>query len=224
MRTSDDEIRKIILGVMMAHGVDSPEFRENQELLEIGRCNLEFMLKDHLKYDAYVTRGLSEFLENLSSDGNRENYQRALVMKRDCANILSQLFALIDKAETKPLFAPFRTRDWVNFSDTFMLLLPAEDEGILPEYAGTFVAGKMTKFYNDTKWVDMCLDAKVNEEKHLDGRGMSFRLDAPGAIKDWEYDYLRQNPEFLEIWIQIAKSESRDKTLDPKAFTKAILA
>lgn len=199
------------------HGVS--QITDKDELAAIGKNNLAHLLQHHLQHDAMGTAVLAQ------TSPRCEKYAAMLDAKREFAAVLTYLFDLLDDAEEKPYIPIFRPDDWFSAGERVKIFVK-DIEGVLPEYVGTLVSGTEIEFWDNGRYIDVRADVPFRRGDYLDGCGLRVSLKRPEILQKWEYNYLREHPDFLEVWLRCVENSYRDdrERFDPEAFRTALNA
>lgn len=169
------------------------------ELPFLGTENLESIAKYYLTIEIMAASTISSpHPENNIS----ENDINQLAQVQDGAyNSLKVILEAIKQAEPKPLLATIRP-DWqFNVGDEVVCFIQDDgDEALLKKNA--FVTGKVIAGCKHHEgYVSVLANEKVHTGDNQDGRGLSFATRDPHIMKVGEYNYLKNHPDYLKMWI-----------------------
>ncbi|MCL1929637.1 hypothetical protein FWF93_00625 [Candidatus Saccharibacteria bacterium] len=132
--------------------------------------------------------------------------EEAKESKRRAASKVRYLLKIAKMAEKKPALSSERPYDWFNLGDKVMCFV--NFDGITCEPG--FVSGKVVNGYRHHNGrVSVIADEKVHSNAdNKDGCGLVYGMSRPEVLHEWEYEYLKTHPEFLEVWLRAASSGS----------------
>lgn len=131
-----------------------------------------------------------------------ENELKQLAQEQDKDfNSIQIILAAAKQAESKPLFATTRPDRWLNDGDKVVCFIQDNgDKALLKK--NTFVTGKVVadcKHYED--YVSILANEKVHTSDNQDRHGLSFAIRDPRIMKVRDYNYLKNHPDYLKMWI-----------------------
>ena len=116
-------------------------------------------------------------------------------------NSVQMILAAMKQAESKPLFASTRPDRWFNDGDEVVCFIQDDGNGGLLK-KNAFVAGKVVSGCKHHEgYVSILANEKVHTGDNQDGRGLSFTIRDPRIMKIREYNYLKNHPDCLKMWI-----------------------
>lgn len=153
--------------------------------------------------------------------------KRNLTLLKKEAECLSQKINCLSwamrVAEKKPCFVQWRPNTWFNDGDAAVCLV--HDLNYVPAcVCDRFAIGEIT-YVSPKQWsVSVSTVAQVHKGRG-DNRGLNLSVYSPAIMLLWEYEYLRDHPDYFELWLQAIASEVSEahiKTLR-RAFEKELL-
>lgn len=131
-----------------------------------------------------------------------ENKLNQLEQEQDKSfNSVQMILAAMKQAESKPIFVSTRPDRWFNDDDEVVCFIQDDgDEALLKKNA--FVTGKVVsgcKYHEG--YVSVLANEKVHTGDNQDGHGLSFATRDPRIMKVREYNYLKNHPDYLKMWI-----------------------
>lgn len=116
-------------------------------------------------------------------------------------NSVQMILAAMKQAESKPLFASTRPEQWFNNGNEVVCFIQDDgDEALLKKNA--FVTGKVVAGCKQHEgYVSILANEKVHTGDNQDGHGLSFAARDPRIMKVREYNYLKNHPDYLKMWI-----------------------
>jgi hypothetical protein len=169
------------------------------ELPFLGTENLESIAKYYLTIEIMAASAIvSPHPEiNISKNGINQLAQ----VQNEAYNSLKVILEAIKQAESKPLLATLRSDQWFNIGDEVMCFIQDNGNKTLLK-KNTFVTGKVIagrKYHED--YVSVFTNEKIHTGDNQDGRGLSFTTRDPRIMKIREYNYLKNHPDYLKMWI-----------------------
>lgn len=131
-----------------------------------------------------------------------ENELNQLEQEQDKSfNSVQMILAAMKQAESKPIFASTRPDRWFNDGDEVVCFVQDDgDEALLKKNA--FVTGKVVADWKQHEdYVSILANEKVHTGDNQDGHGLSFVTRDPRIMKVREYNYLKNHPDYLKMWI-----------------------
>lgn len=131
-----------------------------------------------------------------------ENELNQLEQEQDKSfNSVQMILAAMKQAESKPLLATIRSDRWFNNGDEVVCFIQDDgDEALLKK--NVFVTGKVTADWKQHEgYVSILANEKVHTGDNQDGHGLSFTTRDPRIMKVREYNYLKNHPDYLKMWI-----------------------
>lgn len=131
-----------------------------------------------------------------------ENELNQLEQEQDKSfNSVQMILAAMKQAEPKPLLATIRSDRWFNDGDEVVCFIQDDgDEALLKK--NVFVTGKVAAGWKQHEgYVSILANEKVHTGDNQDGRGLSFTIRDPRIMKIREYNYLKNHPDYLKMWI-----------------------
>ena len=131
-----------------------------------------------------------------------ENELNQLEQEQDKSfNSVQMILAAMKQAEPKPLLATIRSDRWFNNGDEVVCFIQDDgDEALLKK--NVFVTGKVAADWKQHEgYVSILANEKVHTGDNQDGHGLSFTTRDPRIMKVREYNYLKNHPDYLKMWI-----------------------
>lgn len=131
-----------------------------------------------------------------------ENELNQLEQEQDKSfNSVQMILAVMKQAESKPLFASTRSDQRFYVGDEVVCFIQDDGNGGLLK-KNVFVTGKVVSDYKHHEgYVSVLANEKVHTGDNQDGRGLSFATRDPRIMKVGEYNYLKNHPDYLKMWI-----------------------
>lgn len=116
-------------------------------------------------------------------------------------NSVQMILTAMKQAEPKPLLATIRSDRWFNNGDEVVCFIQDDgDEALLKK--NVFVTGKVTADWKQHEgYVSILANEKVHTGDNQDGHGLSFTTRDSRIMKVGEYNYLKNHPDYLKMWI-----------------------
>ena len=170
------------------------ELPSDFDLPFLGTRNLEFLANYYIQREA----NSASRVDYPSEDGQNPLLQEE---SEGLYKSIDTVMAAMKQAESKPLFATIRSDRWFNVGDEVVCFIQDDgDEALLKK--NTFVTGKVV---SGCKHHEGCVSVLANEKVHTgdnqDGHGLSFATRDPRIMKVGEYNYLKNHPDYLKMWI-----------------------
>ena len=186
------------------------------ELVFLGTANLncikqywnsaEDLLNDKMK----AIRESDEIPSDSTVADTRAEYSR-LAADRDKADLfVGYLIDAIHRAEHKPLFAAFRPNDWFNIGDRVYVFITDTREDAIVNNA--FVPGYVVYgLGHHDGFVSVRTDEKIHDGQYRDGHGAFRNVVEQTILHEWEYYYLKNNPDYRNIWLKANSSNESER-------------
>ena len=129
------------------------------------------------------------------------------------------LLALIKDAERKPALPDQRPYDWFNIDDPLTCYIGHWDGRIVQDDWAT--AAVIDGYRHHEGCVSVRYDSRVHDGEYLEGHGGGYGMSRPEVMLTWEFDYLREHPDFAHIWVHGASKHL--KGYDPDKLYAAIM-
>ena len=169
------------------------------ELPFLGTENLETIAKYYLTIEMMAACAISSPYPEINISKNNKN-QLAQIQDK-AYNSMKMVLEAIKQAEPKPLLATIRSDRWFNNGDEVVCFIQDDgDEALLKK--NVFVTGKVTADWKQHEgYVSILANEKVHTGDNQDGHGLSFTTRDPRIMKVREYNYLKNHPDYLKMWI-----------------------
>lgn len=169
------------------------------ELPFLGTENLESIAKYYLTIEIMAASAIvSPHPEiNISKNGINQLAQ----VQNGAYNSLKVILEAIKQAESKPLLAILRSDQWFNIGDEVMCFIQDNGNKTLLK-KNTFVTGKVIagrKYHED--YVSVFTNEKIHTGNNQDRHRLNFTIRDPRVMKIGEYNYLKNHPDYLRIWV-----------------------
>jgi hypothetical protein len=110
---------------------------------------------------------------------------------------IKTLLVLEKRAQEKPVLPRYRPDEWFKAGDKIVCFIGNLPERIVPQhFASAVITGN--RGYGDSHI--LCCDERVHSGKALDGRAVYFSTCRPDVMRDWEFEYLLEHPDFAQFW------------------------
>lgn len=165
----------------------------------LGAENLENLAGYYLIQETMIANVISSPQSEMDIS---ENDLNQLGHEQDAAfNSVQTILEARKQAESKPLFAATRPDRWFNDGDEVVCFIQDDgDEALLKK--NVFVTGKVTADWKQHEgYVSILANEKVHTGDNQDGHGLSFTTRDPRIMKVREYNYLKNHPDYLKMWI-----------------------
>lgn len=120
--------------------------------------------------------------------------------KKKIDSDIKLLLDLEKLAEKKPALPDQRPHDWFNVNDEIACFVGNWDDRI---YKDVWAFAKVIYGYRHQ---DGCVSVRYNEKIHngpyLEGHGGGYGMSRPEVMHMWEFNYLRQHPDFAKLWVR----------------------
>ena len=175
------------------------ELPSDFDLPFLGNENLENLAGYYLTQETMITCVIGSPQSEMDIS---ENELKQLDQEQDKAfNSVQIILEARKQAESKPLFAATRPDRWLNDGDEVVYFIQDDgDEALLKKNA--FVTGKVVAGCKHHEgYVSILANEKVHTGDNQDGHGLSFATRDPRIMKVREYNYLKNHPDYLKMWI-----------------------
>ena len=176
------------------------ELPSDFDLPFLGTENLKFLANYYIQKEANTASRADSFQPetNLSEDNKNPLLQEE---DEEPYKTIDTIIAAIKQAEPKPLFATIRSDRWFNNGNEVVCFIQDDgDEALLKKNA--FVTGKVVADWKQHEgYVSILANEKVHTGDNQDGHGLSFTTRDPRIMKVREYNYLKNHPDYLKMWI-----------------------
>ena len=187
------------------------ELPSDFDLPFLGRRNLMFLSHYYLQKGANTASRAGSFRSETNPSEDNKN---PLLQEED-----EELYETIDTiivaarrhAERKPLFATLRYDRWFDNDDEVVCFIQDDgDQTLLKK--NVFVTGEVFADWTQQEgYVSVLANEKVHADYILNERGLrsisrnphklSFTTHDPRIMKVGEYNYLKNHPDYLKMWI-----------------------
>ena len=116
-------------------------------------------------------------------------------------NSVQIILTAMKQAESKPLFATTRSDRWFNDGDEVVCFTQDNGNKTLLK-KNTFVTGKVIagrKYHED--YVSVFTNEKIHTGNNQDRHRLNFTIRDPCVMKIGEYNYLKNHPDYLKMWV-----------------------
>jgi hypothetical protein len=175
------------------------ELPSDFDLPFLGNENLENLAGYYLTKETMISCVTSSPQSEMDISENELNQ---LEQEQDKSfNSVQMILAAMKQAESKPLLATIRSDRWFNNGDEVVCFIQDDgDEALLKK--NVFVTGKVTADWKQHEgYVSILANEKVHTGDNQDGHGLSFTTRDPRIMKVREYNYLKNHPDYLKMWI-----------------------
>ncbi len=175
------------------------ELPSDFDLPFLGNENLENLAGYYLTKETMISCVTSSPQSEMDISENELNQ---LEQEQDESfNSVQMILAAMKQAESKPLLATIRSDRWFNNGDEVVCFIQDDgDEALLKK--NVFVTGKVTADWKQHEgYVSILANEKVHTGDNQDGHGLSFTTRDPRIVKVREYNYLKNHPDYLKMWI-----------------------
>lgn len=175
------------------------ELPSDFDLPFLGNENLENLAGYYLTKETMISCVTSSPQSEMDISENELNQ---LEQEQDKSlNSVQMILAAMKQAESKPIFASTRPDRWFNDGDEVVCFVQDDgDEALLKKNA--FVTGKVVADWKQHEgYVSILANEKVHTGDNQDGHGLSFVTRDPRIMKVREYNYLKNHPDYLKMWI-----------------------
>ena len=175
------------------------ELPSDFDLPFLGNENLENLAGYYLTKETMISCVTSSPQSEMDISENELNQ---LEQEQDKSfNTVHMIQAAMKQAQSKPLLATFRSDRWFNNGDEVVCFIQDDgDEALLKK--NVFVTGKVTADWKQHEgYVSILANEKVHTGDNQDGHGLSFTTRDPRIMKVREYNYLKNHPDYLKMWI-----------------------
>ena len=169
------------------------------ELPFLGTENLETIAKYYLTIEMMAACAISSPYPEINISKNNKN-QLAQIQDK-AYDSMKMVLEAIKQAEPKPLLTTIRSDRWFNNGDEVVCFIQDDgDEALLKK--NVFVTGKVAADWKQHEgYVSILANEKVHTGDNQDGHGLSFTTRDPRIMKVREYNYLKNHPDYLKMWI-----------------------
>jgi hypothetical protein len=146
------------------------------------------------------------FLPKISKD-DVDQFQRAIECKKseliekkkEVVSKIEKLLIFEEEAEEKPAFPNIRPLDWFNIGDKVVCFIGGWEDKTLPD---TWLLAEVV---NGHRHHDGGVSVVYDKKYHITikGKSVNYGSERPEIMLLWEFEYLKQHPEFAEIWVKI---------------------
>ena len=175
------------------------ELPSDFDLPFLGNENLENLAGYYLTKETMISCVTSSPQSEMDISENELNQ---LEQEQDKSfNSVQMILAAMKQAESKPLLATIRSDRWFNNGDEVVCFIQDDgDEALLKK--NVFVTGKVAADWKQHEgYVSILANEKVHTGDNQDGHGLSFTTRDPRIMKVREYNYLKNHPDYLKMWI-----------------------
>lgn len=125
--------------------------------------------------------------------------------KRKIRSYMKFICDALEQAEEKPYFPGHRPADHFKLGDAVFFFVDESNTGLISGFAREpgFASGEI--FGGGKNGYDVI----VRSEKFTNG-DVCCKLSCSQLLTEWEYDYLKKHPEYLEIWLLSASGDLRN--------------
>lgn len=170
------------------------------ELPFLGTENLETIAKYYLTIEMMAAYAISSPYPEINISKNNKN-QLAQIQDK-AYNSMKMVLEAIKQAEPKPLLTTIRSDQWwFNVGEEVVCFIQDNGDKTLLK-KNTFVTGRVIagcKHHED--YISILANEKVHTGDNQDGYGLSFATRDPRIMKIEEYNYLKNHPDYLKMWI-----------------------
>ena len=176
------------------------ELPSDFDLPFLGTENLKFLANYYIQKEANTASKADSFQSETNPSEANEN---PLLQEEDeeLYRTIDTIIASIDHAESKPLLATLRSDQWFNIGDEVMCFIQDNGNKTLLK-KNTFVTGKVIagrKYHED--YVSVFTNEKIHTGNNQDRHRLNFTIRDPCVMKIGEYNYLKNHPDYLKMWI-----------------------
>ncbi len=174
-----------------------------EELKELGRSNLEVLIKRQKRDVSILKEQLEELMSKPIKDMIKNKRKiKEIIDKIKIKNTIISIFEdLVAKSPDKRPYIPqLRPYDLFNVGDEVVVYIGDSKNSIVSK---RFIVGKVIEDYrHHDGMVSFIANEKWHTGDYYDGRGGFAGLYYPGIMLKWELEYLMSNPSFLELWLR----------------------
>ena len=169
------------------------------ELPFLGTENLETIAKYYLTIEMMAACAISSPYPEINISKNNKN-QLAQIQDK-AYDSMKMVLEAIKQAEPKPLLTTIRSDRWFNNGDEVVCFIQDDgDESLLKKNAS--VTGKVVAGCKHHEgYVSVLANEKVHTGDNQSGHGLSFDTRDPRIMKVRDYNYLKNHPDYLKMWI-----------------------
>lgn len=151
-----------------------------------GQCSLA-PLPNHVTFDTtcMISYGSSEFLQLCLTNLGLQKLSLSFKLLQ-ISDKISYLQTLAKSTPSKPLLPQYRPNNWFQVNDSVRLFLSE---------TAKFTPAKVTLYHEQEP--DPLLIASQPTDCSI-----RFSPRTPFALSEWEYQYFKQNPEYLDFWFK----------------------
>ena len=177
------------------------ELPSDFDLPFLGTENLKFLANYYIQKEANTASKADSFQSETNPSEANEN---PLLQEEDeeLYRTIDTIIASIDHAEPKPLLTTIRSDQWwFNVGEEVVCFIQDNGDKTLLK-KNTFVTGRVIagcKHHED--YISILANEKVHTGDNQDGYGLSFATRDPRIMKIEEYNYLKNHPDYLKMWI-----------------------
>ena len=187
------------------------ELPSDFDLPFLGKRNLKFLADYYILKEANTASRAGSFQSETNPSEDNKN---PLLQEEDeeLYKTIDTIIETVSHAERKPPFATIRYDRWFNNDDEVVCFIQDDDDQTLLK-KNVFVTGKV--FANWTQqegYVSVLANEKVYIGYNHDWRGLGFIIHNnpyelrfttrdPRIMKVEEYNYLKNHPDYLKMWI-----------------------
>lgn len=195
-----------------------------EDLLFLGRHNLEFLSR----YWGQEAREFANQLQQvrtsirLTNDENVRMLLRAREGQLEGSRVMAiqnktVLSHLTKKAEEKPLLTMFRTTDWFHLDELVVFYTRSIEDVTIFNDTPDFVNGKVTDIIGHHGIIEVYANQPFHSGSLYHGSGATFSETRLELMLRWEYDYLKEHPEYMQLWLKYSPGK-----LDTENFARAL--
>lgn len=169
------------------------ELPSDFDLPFLGTRNLEFLANYYIHKEVNAASKADSF-QSETNPLLEEEYE-------ELYRTIDMIAATIKHAEPKPLFTTIRPDQWFNIGDEVMCFIQDNGNKTLLK-KNTFVTGKVIagrKYHED--YVSVFINKKIHTGNNQDRHRLNFAIRDPRVMKIGEYNYLKNHPDYLRMWV-----------------------
>jgi len=199
-----------------------------------GTCRYSFMISGSCEFERYLHSDYDrkkfntpcflptvepEYLEKIIETMNRHSED----MKSDYEAILVKIEILeraLGEADEKPALPDRRPHDWFDIGDPVVCYIGAWEGNKKLVKHDIAVAAVIDGYRHHDGCVSVCYDEKIHDGDYLDGRGGGYGMSRPEVMHQWEFEYLREHPDFARLWL-LEGTGTHMEGMDPHGMLRA---